>query len=89
MNSHQKEELWDKIAKIIRDAITDTKLVKDSSSLVQPTLTEDDIRICFHDDFAWYGDQIIVVVPRIIKSDTSSDGFFATSSEHYIGFPWL
>jgi hypothetical protein len=62
-------------------------LLHDAS--LQPTLTEDDIRISFHDDSAWYGDQVIVVFPRIIKSNTGSDSFFATSNEHYIGFSWL
>ncbi len=191
LSSHQKEELWNKVAKIIRDAITDSKLLRDDSShesesnantenirlfhvsygplpskatvktnnqfimlearsggislymldivkevlenierislmlhegdswggqeflmfrgawfddkhggvelfidllhdaSVQPTLTEDDIRKSFHDGFAWYGNQGIGVVPRIIKANTYSDGFFATSNEHYVGFPWL
>lgn len=56
---------------------------------VQPTLTEDDIRKSFHDGFGWYGNQGISVVPRIIKANTSSDGFFVTGNEHYIGFPWF
>ena len=68
-------------------AILFIDLLHDSS--VQPTLTEDDIRASFHDGFAWYGNQGISIVPRIIKVNTYSDGFFATSNEYYIGFPWL
>jgi hypothetical protein len=192
MNSHQKEELWNKIAKIIRDAIIASKFTRDGSSFeaesnenaehkrlfhvtygplpskatvktnnqfimlearsggispymldivkkvladiecvsqtlhegddwgvgqeflmfrgawfddkhggvilfidllhdvsVQPTLTDDSIRKSFYDGFAWYGNQGISVVPRTIKVNTCSDGFFATSNEYYIGFPWF
>lgn len=46
---------------------------------VQPTLTEDNIRKSFYDGFAWYGNRGISVVPRIIKVNMYSDGFFATS----------
>lgn len=56
---------------------------------VQPTLTDENIRKSFYDGFAWYGNQGISVVPRIIKVNTYSDSFFATSNEYYIGFPWL
>jgi hypothetical protein len=191
MNSHQKEELWNKVAKIIRDAIIASKFTRDGSSYeaesneytehkqlfhvsygpipskatvktnnqfimlearsggissymldivkevledldtisrmlkkgndwggqeflmfrggwfdakhggvilfidllhdasTQPTLTEDDIRESFHDGLGWYGGQGISVVPRIIKVNTYSDGFFTTDNEYYIGFPWL
>jgi hypothetical protein len=192
MNSHQKEELWNKVAKIIRDAIIASKFSRDGSSYVadsneyaehkrlfhvsygplpskatvktnnqfimlearsggissymldivkevladierisqtllegddweggqeflmfrgawfddkhggvllfidllhdvsvQPTLTDEHIRKSFYDGFAWYGNQGISVVPRIIKVNTYSDSFFATSNEYYIGFPWL
>jgi TIR domain len=56
---------------------------------VQPTLIEENIRKSFYDGFAWYGNQGISVVPRIIKVNTSSDGFFKTGNEYYIGFPWF
>jgi hypothetical protein len=62
-------------------------LLHDAST--QPTLTEDDIRESFHDGLGWYGGQGISVVPRIIKVNTYSDGFFTTDNEYYIGFPWL
>jgi hypothetical protein len=62
-------------------------LLHDAST--QPTLTEDDIRESFHDGLGWYGIQGISVVPRIIKVNTYSDGFFTTDNEYYIGFPWL
>src|SRR5260221_4546605 len=62
-------------------------LLHDTS--VQPTFTEDDIREIFHDEFGWYGGQGITVAPRIIRVNTSSDDFFTTSNEYYLGFPWF
>jgi hypothetical protein len=62
-------------------------LLHDAS--IQPTLTDENIRKSFYDGFAWYGNQGISVVPRIIKVNTYSDSFFATSNEYYIGFPWF